>query len=93
MTDEEFEALTPFERQSCYDCKFCQAPGRISWWCMNEDARRYRGTSIPGVIKCHFWQPDWDWIEDEFKTEENGYKKFIIHKPVFNHSRFNPFKK
>jgi hypothetical protein len=43
------------ERRSCYDCKFCQAAK--SWWCKNEQAIETRGTSIPGVIHCPFWEP------------------------------------
>ena len=44
-----------YNKKSCYDCRFCQ--GAVSWWCINKDARIYRGTSIPGVIKCKFWKP------------------------------------
>lgn len=45
------------ERGACVDCTHCQAPGRISWWCSSLKAIKYRGTSIPGVKNCRFWEP------------------------------------
>jgi hypothetical protein len=43
------------ERKACADCRHCK--GAVSWWCKNPEAVRQRGTSIPGVIKCPFWEP------------------------------------
>ncbi len=47
------------QRKSCFDCRYCQ--GAVSWWCINEEAIDYRGTSIPGVHNCHFWKPIQVW--------------------------------
>lgn len=46
----------PTERRSCVDCKFLQS--YVSWWCTNEQAKLSRGTSIPGVIHCPYWELD-----------------------------------
>ena len=45
---------SPEQRKSCYDCKFLYS--RVNWWCGNEDAIKYRGTRIPGVIHCPYWE-------------------------------------
>lgn len=42
-------------KKRCYDCKHCQ--GTISWWCVNEKAVEARGTAIPGIKNCTFWEP------------------------------------
>lgn len=42
-------------KKSCYDCVFCR--GAVSWWCTNEKAKEYRGTAIPCVHNCKFWEP------------------------------------
>lgn len=71
LSDDEFKKVSPFEKQSCYDCNHLISA--ISWWCGSEAARKYRGTSIPGVICCHFWRPDWKYIDRKYKTKEFGY--------------------
>lgn len=71
MTPEEFAAVSPFEKKSCGDCACLVA--KISWWCGNKEAIKLRGTAIPGIIKCPFWQPDWQEIQKQYKTAENGY--------------------
>lgn len=43
----------------CYDCLHLN--GYISTWCFNEDAIKYRGTRIPGVHGCPFWEPMREW--------------------------------
>lgn len=43
------------ERKACADCRHCK--GAVSWWCKSPEAVRYRGTSIPGVHSCPFWEP------------------------------------
>lgn len=63
---------TPFEKKSCYDCT--HLVGYVSWWCGCKEAVKARGTAIPGIIHCPFWKPNWDYIIDKYKTEENGYK-------------------
>lgn len=72
MSDEEFKAVSPFDKKSCYDCKYLKRA--LSHWCRNPEAIAARGTSIPGCIKCPYWEPNWRYIEDKYKTEENGYK-------------------
>ena len=71
LSNEEFDNISPFEKHSCYDCKYLK--GYISLWCTNFDAREYRRTGIPGIIKCHFWAPNWKYIDDKYKTSDNGY--------------------
>jgi hypothetical protein len=73
LTDEEFNAISPFEKKSCYDCKHLKHT--MNFWCTNEDAKKARGTSIPGCIKCRFWEPNFNMIDPKYKTEENGYIK------------------
>lgn len=75
MTDEEFRSVSPFEKRSCFDCGHLKSA--MSWWCINEEAKKARGTSLPGCIKCTFWKPDWNNIDNKYKTEENGYIKPI----------------
>ena len=60
------------ERGSCHDCRHCQAA--VTWWCVNEEARERHGTSIPGGIKCLFWEPgftmkDFTWLQRTFRTD------------------------
>lgn len=43
------------ERNIQSDCKHLVA--YVNWWCVSEDAREYRGTAIPGVCHCPFWEP------------------------------------
>lgn len=43
------------EERCCYDCKFCIA--YISWWCKNEECVEWRGSNLPGVKNCPFWEP------------------------------------
>ncbi len=71
MPREEFLAVSPFERKHCADCAFLV--GYVNWWCRNEEAIKFRGTKIPGVVKCPFWSPDWKHIDKKYKTAENGY--------------------
>lgn len=73
MNQEEFESVSPFEKKSCYDCGHIKSA--LSLWCGSEEARKARGTSIPGCIKCPYWKPDWKYIDGKYKTKENGYKK------------------
>lgn len=42
------------KRKSCFDCYHNQAA--YSWWCVNKDAVKWRGSSIPGGIGCPFWR-------------------------------------
>lgn len=71
MSDEEFNAVSPFEKHSCYNCGDLHS--YISWWCSNTKAIKIRGTRIPGIIKCPCWTPDWSVIDKKYKTHENGY--------------------
>lgn len=71
MSEEDYRKVSPFEKHSCYDCAHLKSA--LSWWCFNNEAAKYRGTRLPGVIKCHFWKPDWNYINEKYKTSENGY--------------------
>ena len=43
------------EDRACTDCRHCQ--GSLSWWCVNEKAVAARGTRIPVVYHCPYWEP------------------------------------
>lgn len=38
----------------CYDCAHLR--GYVTWWCTNQAAIDWRGTSLPGVYRCWFWR-------------------------------------
>lgn len=42
------------EKKSCDDCYYLR--GYVNLWCMNEEARKLRGTSIPGCSNCPHWK-------------------------------------
>lgn len=42
------------EKRECYDCKHMQAA--VSWWCVSEEAKEYRGTGLPSAEGCKFWE-------------------------------------
>lgn len=46
--------MPPEEKRSCYACKYMKSA--LSWWCGNDEAIKARGTSIPGCIKCSYWE-------------------------------------
>lgn len=73
LNEEDFESISPFEKRSCYDCSYLKC--LISWWCTNKQAIKIRGTSIPGCIKCPYWKPDCNIIDEKYKIEEFGFKK------------------
>jgi len=56
LTEEEFNAVPPEEKRSCYDCGHIR--GVMSLWCTSKDAITARGTSLPGCIKCPYWKPE-----------------------------------
>lgn len=65
MSEEDFKSISPFEKRSCYDCSYLK--NALGWWCSNEEAKKIRGTSLPGCIKCKFWEPDWKMIDNRYK--------------------------
>lgn len=71
MSDEDWRNLSPFEKKHCTDCAFLK--GALSWYCTNDDAKKMRGTSLPAICQCPFWQPNWNYIDKKYRTEENGY--------------------
>ena len=71
MTSEEFKTLNPFIKKNCSNCIHLKAA--ISLWCTNEDAKTARGTSIPAVSNCPFWEVDWNQVDEKYKTVENGF--------------------
>lgn len=73
LSQEEIVNMNPHKRKSCYDCAFLKE--NLSLWCGNEEAKKARGTSIPGVCMCRYWKPDWKQIKDEYKKPEYGYIK------------------
>jgi CRISPR/Cas system CMR-associated protein Cmr1 (group 7 of RAMP superfamily) len=81
LSNEEFNKISPFDKHSCYDCLHLK--GFVNIWCTNREAIQYRGTAIPGIIKCTFWSPNWDYIDDAYKTPENGFKPKKSNKNIF----------
>ena len=71
MEGAEFRNAHPFVKKNCAACKFCKPV--LSLWCVNSKAIEYRGTAIPGIIFCDFWEPDWNYIPDKYKLPEFGY--------------------
>jgi hypothetical protein len=61
IPDEIWKTLSPYVKRDCYHCAFLG--GYISLWCLNDEASEYRGTKIPGIYNCHFWQPNEKIIE------------------------------
>lgn len=94
MSTEEFNAVSPFEKHSCYNCGDLHS--YVTWWCSNTKAIKIRGTRIPGIIKCTYWVPDWSVIDKKYKTPENGYvtplEKIIEKKNTFIHKLKSLFK-
>lgn len=41
-------------RRDCSDCRHLKA--YVTLWCGNEEAIKFRGTSIPGIYNCKFWK-------------------------------------
>lgn len=66
----------PFERKCCYDCGWLEA--YVNWWCGSKEAKKARGTAIPGVQHCPFWKPDWSYINRFWKI----YNKAQLHQIV-----------
>ncbi len=54
LSHEEFRKLPPEKRCNCADCFYLT--GAINLWCTNEEAKKDRGTSIPGVNLCPHWE-------------------------------------
>ena len=71
MTSEEFKTLNPFVKKNCSNC--IHLKGAISLWCTNENAKKARATSIPGVSNCPFWEVYWNQVDEKYKTVENGF--------------------
>jgi hypothetical protein len=64
-------------RRACDDCRHMKAA--LSWWCTNKAACDARGTSIPGVHSCTFWEParryeDLTWWEKHFSGSYMVFK-------------------
>lgn len=73
LSDEEYKNISPFDKRSCYHCNDLKSA--LSHWCGNKEAIKARGTSIPGCVKCTYWTPNWDYIDEKYKTEQNNYVK------------------
>lgn len=52
----------PEVRRSCYDCGWLKA--YVSWWCTNPEARKARGSAIPGIYHCPYWKGDNEFMEE-----------------------------
>lgn len=43
------------KRRACKDCRHLK--GALSLLCTNDAAAEHRGTSIPGIRDCDYWEP------------------------------------
>ena len=76
LSKEEYDAVSPFEKKHCYDCKHLVSADRFSisdLFCNNKESIKSRGTNLPGCIRCPYWKPDWSLIDKKHRTKENGY--------------------
>lgn len=73
-------------KKSCFDCDFCESA--CSWWCINQEAVKYRGSSIPGVINCHFWKPckTVSQLQKEHENKRSGKNWFLR---IFTRKKFS----
>lgn len=55
MTEFLTRSIPDTTQRRCYDCRHLR--GAISLWCISPEARRARGTAIPGVRECSYWMP------------------------------------
>ncbi|MEK6825782.1 MAG: hypothetical protein AABY00_03275 [Nanoarchaeota archaeon] len=64
---------TVFQRKGCDRCLFLE--GAVSLWCTNKEAVRERGTNIPGVRHCSYWQPHYGHLtkEERATVGQEGY--------------------
>jgi uncharacterized integral membrane protein len=53
------------EDKSCAYCKHLYS--LVDWWCGNKDAIKSRGTSLPGVIHCPYFELDKNYTRKELK--------------------------
>ncbi len=78
MIEAVFKGVEPdAEKRSCFDCRSCKAAA--SWWCTNEEAKKARGTSLPGVIKCSFWTPARKW--EDLSLFERWFGDYVVYGP------------
>jgi len=63
--DKEHRTCVSDERG---DCKHLKA--YLSWWCVNEDAAKYRGTKFPGIYNCPFWESRGKGIQSPIPQKE-----------------------
>lgn len=75
MSKAEFDAVSPFEKKSCHDCSHIVAA--MSLYCGNIAASSARGTTLPGCIKCPYWEPNFDYIDKKYHTKKNGYVSLL----------------
>ena len=62
----------PEVRRSCHDCGWLKA--YVSWWCTNPEAKKARGTAIPGVYHCPYWKLDEEYIKEQRERQEHPKK-------------------
>lgn len=54
--------------KNCAYCKYLVS--KISWWCGNESAIKARGTSLPGVIHCPYFELDKNYTRKKLKIKK-----------------------
>ncbi len=48
------DTLPDAKSRGCNDCKHLK--GAVSLWCTSDEACKARGSHIPGVIHCTYWE-------------------------------------
>jgi hypothetical protein len=72
LSDKEFQKLDPSIKRNCATCAFLK--GTLSLWCTNKNAIKDRGTGIPGIIFCPYWEK----VEKKKSLYERIFKKFLV---------------
>lgn len=55
MIDQVIDGTPDADKRGCKDCRHMR--GAVSWWCMNDEARKRHGSGIPGYRDCENWEP------------------------------------
>lgn len=55
IPDTVWRSIPSNEKRSCFDCGLLSAA--LNHYCTSPEARKARGTTLPGCIKCPYWEP------------------------------------
>ena len=77
ISSDVWKKIPDHIKRSCDSCHYLIA--KVNFWCSNEDAKEYRGTSIPGVCKCKFWKKSEKLVKPE---NEPLFLIFMLISPI-----------